>query len=274
MRRYELDGRRIKISPALEPDKRFDRKRLGYIKYVINQKKGIELHWIQLNLQRKSITINEPTVARINASGLLKYNKYEDLEDEVPESHGKMVDTKLVATTVSSREIGIERRIETVTTSSHEENQQKTARSGQNSVSFKSKDSKKVFLTGSAKDTKGKNTHKETAYDENNKKRKKKEAAAVQDKKTDISKGEVESSSSSNDSPSFLEETRKDTTTFVVLQKNSRSMNSSERLDELLRELHRVRWDVILISETWRQNKATSWSNQECLPTSMESRYC
>ena len=32
MRKYELDGRRIKISQALELDERFDRKRLGYVK--------------------------------------------------------------------------------------------------------------------------------------------------------------------------------------------------------------------------------------------------
>ena len=31
-----------------------------------------------------------------------------------------MVDNKLIATTVSSREVGLERRLETVTTSSHE----------------------------------------------------------------------------------------------------------------------------------------------------------
>ena len=83
MRKYELDGRRIKISPALELDERFDRKRLGYIKYAINKKKGVELHWIQMNIQRKSITINGQIVAKIDASGLLRYNKYEDLEDEV-----------------------------------------------------------------------------------------------------------------------------------------------------------------------------------------------
>ena len=81
MRKYILDGRRIKISPALEPDERFARRRLGYIKYAI--KKGVELHWIQMNLQRKSITINGQIVATIDASGLLRYNKYEDLEDEV-----------------------------------------------------------------------------------------------------------------------------------------------------------------------------------------------
>ena len=82
MRKYQLDGRKIKISLALEPDERFDRKRLGYVKYAINKKTNFELHWINLNLQRKSITINGQIVAIIDASGLLRYNKYEDLEDE------------------------------------------------------------------------------------------------------------------------------------------------------------------------------------------------
>ena len=39
MRNCELDGRRIKISPALEADERFDRKRLGYIKYETNKER-------------------------------------------------------------------------------------------------------------------------------------------------------------------------------------------------------------------------------------------
>ena len=42
---------------------------------------------------------------------------------------------------------------------------------------------------------------------------------------------------------------------FVVIQKNMRSMNSSERIEELFSELQQVTWDVILISETWRQGK-------------------
>ena len=32
-------------------------------------------------------------------------------------------------------------------------------------------------------------------------------------------------------------------------------MNSSERIEELFSEIYSVRWDVILISETWRQGK-------------------
>ena len=53
-------------------------------------------------------------------------------------------------------------------------------------------------------------------------------------------------------------------------------MNSSERLEELFSEVHQARWDVILISETWRQGKEV-WETQqghivvESSPTSMES---
>ena len=43
---------------------------------------------------------------------------------------------------------------------------------------------------------------------------------------------------------------------------NMRSLRSSERLDELIRELHRFDWDVILISETWRQSKEV-WETQQ-----------
>ena len=51
------------------------------------------------------------------------------------------------------------------------------------------------------------------------------------------------------------EEMHKRGTTFIVFQKNTRSLNSSERLEEMLSELHRISWDAILMSETWRQNK-------------------
>ena len=58
IRKIELDGRRIKISPVLESEERFDRKRLGFIKFAINKGKGIALHWIQMNNEKKSITID------------------------------------------------------------------------------------------------------------------------------------------------------------------------------------------------------------------------
>ena len=93
MRRYELDGRRIKISPALEADERFDRKRLGYIKYAINKEKGIALHWIQMSYQKRSIMIDGQIIAMIDASGMLRYNKYEDVDEEVQRNMKKWLTT-------------------------------------------------------------------------------------------------------------------------------------------------------------------------------------
>ena len=51
-------------------------------------------------------------------------------------------------------------------------------------------------------------------------------------------------------------------TIFIVLQKNTRSLSSSERLEEMFSEIHKVEWDAILISETWRQSKEI-WETQQ-----------
>ena len=146
-----------------------------------------------------------------------------------------------------------------MTASSHDGETTKTNRTH---FSFNSNDSKTVFFTGSEEDTKSKDTHNAATCDENKRKREKEKAEAVQDGATDTSKADVEGSSGSNDSPSIQKEMRQDTTTFIVLQKNMRSTNLSERLYELFREVHHVRWDVILISETWRQNKEV-WETQQ-----------
>ena len=140
-------------------------KKLGYIKYVINEKKGIELHWRQLNLRKESITINGQIVAKIENSGLLRYYKHEDVEDEVQKLMEKMVDKKVVATTVSSREVVLERRLETVTTSSHEEKPPKKKDADRIHISFKSKDSKRFLFTGTNKDATSKDTHEAEACD-------------------------------------------------------------------------------------------------------------
>ena len=144
-------------------------------------------------------------------------------------------------------------------------NQQKT----RIHISYNSKDSKKVFFTGSKDDTNSKDTHNAAGCDEIKRKSEKEEAEAVQGETTDTSEADVKGSSSKDspstqdkDSPSTQEEMSRDTTTFTVLQKNTRSMNSSVRLDEFLREVHRVRWDVILISETWRRGKEV-WETQQ-----------
>ena len=70
------------------------------------------------------------------------------------------------------------------------------------------------------------------------------------------------SGSSSKVSPQIESEETFGKTKFIVLQKNMRSMNSSERIEELSSELHQVTSDAILISETWRQGKEI-WETQQ-----------
>ena len=89
VRKYDLEERTIKISEALEPEQRFEKKRLGYIKYAINKSTGIHLHWIKLNLEKRSVLVNGQLVARVENDGLLKYYKYEDIEKEVQELMNK-----------------------------------------------------------------------------------------------------------------------------------------------------------------------------------------
>ena len=47
--------------------------------------------------------------------------------------------------------------------------------------------------------------------------------------------------------------------TFIILQKNMRSMHSSEKIEELVTELEGYRWDAILLNETWRHEPAELW---------------
>ena len=89
--------------------------------------------------------------------------------------------------------------------------------------------------------------------------------------------------SAAAEKPHTTNETENSTrkTTFIVLQKNTRSLNSSERLEEMFSELQDTSWDAILISETWhqkkrygRRSKVTSWLSRENLPTNTELRSC
>ena len=47
--------------------------------------------------------------------------------------------------------------------------------------------------------------------------------------------------------------------TFIVLQKNMRSMHSSERIEGMVCELEGYRWDALLLCETWRPDKSEIW---------------
>ena len=64
----------------------------------------------------------------------------------------------------------LERRLETVTTSSHEEKPQKKQKDADRiHISFKSKDSKRFFFTVTKKDTTSKDTHEAEACDKKQK---------------------------------------------------------------------------------------------------------
>ena len=66
---------------------------------------------------------------------------------------------------------------------------------------------------------------------------------------------------------------------ILILQKNMRSMHSSEKIEEMVSEL---RWDAILLSETWRHEQAEIWETHhkhiswdlENSTTNTESELC
>ena len=68
----------------------------------------------------------------------------------------------------------------------------------------------------------------------------------------------------SGDSTGKKNESEKPVTKTLRLScynKNMRSMHSSERIEEMVCELDGYRWDAILLSETWRQDKSEIFTN-------------
>ena len=120
MLRKELRGRKLKISQSVDAEERFHPKKLGYIKCCIHTRHGTSLASISLNRFSKHVSVDGQQVVRTCQSDSLKYHKYQDIESEVEDYIEKWLAKKLVATTVSSREVGLTRREEGKTTSSQE----------------------------------------------------------------------------------------------------------------------------------------------------------
>ena len=218
------------------------------------QDQSIALHHIKLNLEMKNITIEGQIIAKTDDNGMLKYNKYEDIDEQVQDLMTKWLKKKLVTTIVRSREKGMKRRCsnEEITTSSQEETTDKQ----KFKMSFNSKDSKRYFFTKNEECMTNKETHIAAADKKRKRKSGSKEVDVSQERTIrNLKEEDVEGSGSSMNSPPKEKEERQETTISTVLQKNTRSMSSSQRLEELFSEVYRVRWDVILISETWRQGK-------------------
>ena len=85
MLKKELRGRKIRITRSMEAEERFCNKRLGYIKSSIHKKHGVPLEQISLNWNTKHVSVKGQMVIKTCLDGSLKFNKYQDVEDEVDE---------------------------------------------------------------------------------------------------------------------------------------------------------------------------------------------
>ena len=85
MLKKELRGRKIRITRSMEAEERFYNKRLGYIKCSFHKKHGVPLEQISLNWNTKHVSVKGQMVVKTCLDGSLKFNKYQDVEDEVDE---------------------------------------------------------------------------------------------------------------------------------------------------------------------------------------------
>ena len=183
------------------------------------------------------------------------------------ESHGQVADKKLVQSTVSSRDQGMQRRINHETTSSRigttELQKEKQSATSAICISFKRKENKAIPFSEIRKEIKKKKEQQAAASSGNTvlPEVKRAEAEAVEDNSTDPAERKTISSSSRASPQDRNMEMNKKKKTFTVLQKNTRSLSTSERFEEMCKELQDTSWDAILISETWRQNKEI-WETQ------------
>ena len=155
----------------------------------------------------------------------------------------------------------MQRRINQETTSSRigTKNPQKEKQSATvtSCVSFKRKENKAIPFSEIRKVLRKKKEQQAAANSENTElpEAKREESEAVENTSVDPVGNGMSSSSSGASPQNCSTETNKKRRTFIVLQKNTRSLCSSERLDEMFKELQDTNWDAVLISETWRQNK-------------------
>ena len=61
--------------------------------------------------------------------------------------------------------------------------------------------------------------------------------------------------------------------TFIILQKNMRSMHSSKKFEELVTELEGYRWDAILLNETWIFMGAGKYDNKHGVGIMLKKRW-
>ena len=105
----------------MDADERVQQKRLGYTKLCLNKEREIPVAKITLNHVNKHVTVQGQVVVKTCEHGSLTYHKFHNIEKEVQDYTDEWLSKKkLVASTVSSRIVGIRRQNKKRTTSSHE----------------------------------------------------------------------------------------------------------------------------------------------------------
>ena len=89
LRQQQLNGRAIKIPPAMDVQGRFQWKRLGHVNFVLNNKIGIPLNHIGLSQEKRIVVVDGPIVARVDESCELRCNKHHNIEEEVQDLMAK-----------------------------------------------------------------------------------------------------------------------------------------------------------------------------------------
>ena len=85
MLKKELRGRKIKITRSMDAEERFHNKRMEYVKCCIHTRHDIPLSLISLNWTSIYMSVKGQIVVKTCQDGSLKFNKFQDVEDEVDE---------------------------------------------------------------------------------------------------------------------------------------------------------------------------------------------
>ena len=110
----------MKISLAMDAEESFLKKKLGYLKCSIHMNHNVPLEKVRMNRSARHVSVDGQIVIRTCANGALKCDKYQDIEAEIETTMDKLM-TKTRRTILSSREAGIRRRTEGMTTRSQKE---------------------------------------------------------------------------------------------------------------------------------------------------------
>ena len=276
---------KLKISRSMDADVRFHQERMEYVICCFHEKHNIPPDSMTTNWTLKHISVQGQIVVKTCQSGTLTYIKYHDIEAEVEEQMEKMAINKLIATTVSSREIGLKRREEGKTMSSQRQTATQGIQQTNRNTSEGGGRDKLENVDGDfpacmrvIKESIEDNAKKQKTKNESLKRRvggrlkysnvdgdmplclrktvRKRKGGSSSNESEKDNKSRMMSGSRDLCGVTARKRNNKKATnndvTFIVLQK-------SERIEEMVCELGAYRWDALLLCETWRHDKEEIW---------------